>query len=287
MIPVVLYKETCVRNRAVLIVLVSSLLLGLSPLSADSVIQRGTDVFITAGDGKTFYDFSHNPIPAGFFCERSKVFTDRVEFKGLPLATKAPGNLWGADTVIERLDNAIFDDKGVGVTRLQFRALSLVSTAPVKTPCGAFHVYVSLAGKQRVTRMRIRRTEEGGGNFTAPLAVDVRMTFIPVKPARAQNTRKLEIKAGITFPAQPLPWRFRSGVQANKIGAVVVDTDGNLAPDTLVPGTSNFAAGQSPGPQGGGPNCCSVLTCHYGGTGEEHCYYPIPEGCDHVMLCDM
>jgi hypothetical protein len=280
-----------VRNRTVFMVLVSSLLLGLSPLSADSVVRRGVDVFTTVGDGKTFYDFSHNPIPAGFFCERSKAFTGRVEFKGLPLATKVPGALWGADTVIERLDNAAFDAQGVAVTRLQFRALSLVSTAPVKTACGAFHVYVSLARKQRVTTMRIVRTQEGGGHFIAPLAVDVRMTFIPVKPVGIKTLRKLELTAGFTFPAQSLPWSFRSGAQTRKIGAVVVDTDGNLAPDTLLPGVSNFAAGRSPerlqGAEWGG-DCprCAVYTCH-DADGEEHCYTepPVP-GCPIVDYCD-
>jgi hypothetical protein len=276
-----------VRNRIVFMVLVSSLLLGLSPLSADSVIQRGFDVFTTVGDGKTFYDFSRNPIPAGFFCERSKAFTGRVEFKGLPLATQTPGALGGADTIIERLDNAAFDEKGVGVTRLRFRALSLVSSAPVKTACGAFHVYVSLAGKQRVTTMSILRTQEGGGTFTAPLAVDVRMTFIPVKPAQTRNTRKLELKADFTFPAHPLPWSFRSGVRAKKTGAVV-DTDGDLAPDTLISGTSNFAAGRSPELQWGWENCpsCATYTCHSAGTEEEHCYSDVPSNCLDVPICN-
>jgi hypothetical protein len=284
-------RETCVRNRIVLIVLVSSLLLGFAPLSADSVVQRGVDVFTTVGDGRTFYDFSHNPIPAGFFCERSKVFTDRVAFKGLPLATKTPGALWGADTVIERLDNATFDAQGVGVTRLQFRALSLVSTAPVKTACGAYHVYVSLAGKQRVTTMKILRTQEGGGTFIAPLAVDVRMTFIPVKPVQARAAKKLELKAGFTFPSQSLPWSFRTEGQARKIGAAVVDTDGNLAPDTLIAGTSNFAAGRSPdrnpAAEWGGGECpsCAVITCH-DADGEEHCYTePRVPGCPIVDYC--
>jgi hypothetical protein len=108
-----------------------------------------------------------------------------MAFKGLPLTTQVAGQLWGADTVVERLDDTIFDDKGIGVTRLQFRALSLVSIAPIKTACGAFHVYVSLAGPQRVTTMNIVRTQEGGGNFAGPLAVDLRMKFIPV---RSENT---------------------------------------------------------------------------------------------------
>lgn len=287
--PFLFHEETCVRNRTALIMLVSSLLLGLSPLSADSVIQRGVDVFTTAGDGRTFYDFSQNPIPAGFFCERSKAFTGRVDFKGLPLATKTPGGLWGADTIIERLDDATFDAKGIGVTRLRFQALSLVSVAPVKTACGAYHLYVSLAGKQRVTTMKILRTQEGGGTFTAPLAVDVRMTFIPVKPERVKSTKKLEIKGAFTFPAHPLPWSFRPGAQTRKIGPVLVDTDGNLAPDTLVPGTSNFAAGQSPvrlqAAEWGDCPGCAVYTCH-AGDGEEHCYWePPPPGCVDVPIC--
>ncbi len=41
------YEEIFVRSRTVLIMLVSSFLLGLTPLFADSVIQRGADVFTT------------------------------------------------------------------------------------------------------------------------------------------------------------------------------------------------------------------------------------------------
>ncbi|HEV2844712.1 MAG TPA: hypothetical protein VG477_07690, partial [Thermoanaerobaculia bacterium] len=81
------------RNRSILAALVCSLLLGLSPLAADPVIERGIDIFTTPADGTTYYDFANSPIPAGFFCKSSKVFTGRVAFKGLPLATGAPGQL--------------------------------------------------------------------------------------------------------------------------------------------------------------------------------------------------
>lgn len=277
------------RNRTIFALLASSLLLGLSPLAADSVIHRGIDVFTTAGDGRTFYDFSHTPIPAGFFCERSKAFTGRVAFKGLPLVTKTPGALRGADTVVERLDDAAFNDEGVAATRLQFRALSLVSNAPVKTACGAYHVYVSLVGKQRVTTMKILRTQEGGGHFIAPLAADVRMTFIPVKPVQGRPTKKLALEAGFTFPAQSLPWSFRVEGQARKIGAAVIDTDGNLSPDTLIPGSSNFAAGQSPEhiqANLGWEECpsCAIWTCHTA-EGHEHCYSYVPPHCLEVPIC--
>lgn len=276
------------RNRSVLTVLVPSLLLGLSPLSADPVIQRGVDVFTTPGDGRTFFDFSYNPVPAGFFCKGSKAFIGRVAFKGLPLATAIPGQLRGADTVIERLDDAVFDDKGIAVTRLQFRALSMVSIKPIKTSCGAFHVYVSLDGRQRVTTMNILRTQEGGGNFVAPLAVDGRITFVPVKPARNKSARKLELPASLTFPASPIPWSLSEGGMAKGIGATVVDTNGDQVPDTLLPGTSNFAPGRSPSllttTKSWGCPTCAQYTCH-AAEGHEHCYIePPPPGCPYVAL---
>ena len=283
------------RNRSVLAVLVFSLLLGLSPLAADPVIHRGIDVFSTLGDGTTYYDFVHSPITAGFFCKGSKPFTGRVTVKGLPLATGAPGQLWDADTVIERLDDAVFDEKGIATTRIQFRALSLVSTAPIKTACGAFHVYVSLGGKQRVTTMDIYRTQEGGGNFVAPLAVNTRVTFIPVKPVRNKAARKLELAADFTFPATPLPWSFAAGARAKGMGSVIVDTNGDLTPDTLLPATSNFSPGSSPDYfmskyyYGGCPDPCTmgIPTCHTDpSTGKEHCTYPTwPYYCGDMPYC--
>jgi len=263
-----------VKSRKILVTLVCSLLLGLSPLAADTVIERGTDVFTTMGSGKTFYDFADNPIPAGFFCKGSKAFTGRVAFKGLPLATETPGQLGGGDTVIERLDDAAFDTNGVARTRIQFRALSLVSIDPVKTGCGAYHVYVSLAGQQRVTSMRILRTQEGGGTFAAPLAVDARMMFIPVKPAR-KAARKLELMGKFTFPGNAVPWSFATGAIAKRVGDMVVDTNGDQAPDTLVSGSSNFLPGRDPR-QAMNKACCREYVCHAESSGKEHCYWAAP-----------
>jgi hypothetical protein len=210
MLAVLWDKEVCVRNRNILAVSIVSLLAGLSPLAAETSIQRGIDVFATTANGTSYYDFAKNPIPAGFFCEGSRAFTGRVALKGLPLATGEPGQMGSTDTIIERLDDAEFDADGVAVTRLQFRALSLVSIAPVKTVCGSYHVYVSLAGKQRVTTMTIYRTEEGGGNFVAPLAVNARLTFIPVKPLTTKNARTLALTGSFTFPASPFPGASRA-----------------------------------------------------------------------------
>lgn len=264
------------RNKSVLAALVATLLLGVSPVTADPVIERGIDVFTTTANGKTFYDFAHRPIPAGFFCKGSAPFTGRVTLKGLPLETEVPGQLKGGDTVVERLDDAAFDTNGVAVTRVRFRALSMVSVAPIKTSCGAFHLYVTLAGKQRVTTMRIHRTHENGGSFRAPLAADVRLAFVPVQGKAA---RKLELAGSVTFPGKPIPWSLAGSPSANakRIGPAVVDTNGDLTPDTFLAGTSNFAPGWAPDrilPKGGTCSVCEPETCHdY--DGEQHCTGPI------------
>ena len=158
------------KSRGTLLALAVLLLAGASHAATGPVIQRGVDTFTTTSNGTTFYDFAKSPIPAGFFCKGSPAFTGRVAFRGLPLETGISGQLRNADTVIERLDDAAFNENGVAVTRIQFKALSLVSTAPIRTGCGAYHIYVKLNGPQRVTTMKIYRTEQDGGHFAAPLA---------------------------------------------------------------------------------------------------------------------
>jgi hypothetical protein len=253
-----------------------------SPLTAaETVIHRGIDTFTTTANGTTFYDFAQNPIPAGFFCKSSAAFTGRVTLKGLPLETGAPGQLHGADTVIERLDDATFDASGTAVTRLQFRALSLVSISPIKTACGSYHVYVTLNGKQRVTTMRINRTQEGGGDFVAPLAVNAKMTFIPVKAPQGKSARKLELMGSFTFPARPTPWSTTGGASSKRLGgSVLVDTNGDLKPDTVLAGSSNFWPGWSPnGLDRMTKGCmqCEPYDCSHidPTTGKQHCTGPV------------
>jgi hypothetical protein len=174
---------------------------------------------------------------------------------------------------VERLDDAVFDVRGTAVTRIRFRALSMVSIAPIKTACGAFHVYVSLAGEQPVTTMRIFNTQKNGGNFVAPLVGKTRLSFIPVKAPRIRSSRKLELTSSIAFPGKSLPWSFTGGSIKRQIGTAVVDTNGDLTPDTLLFGTSNFwpgwqpQAGTSPQVQG---ECQICQVCHASG-GEAHC----------------
>jgi hypothetical protein len=155
------------------------------------------------------------------------------------------------------------------------RALSLVSIAPIQTACGAYHVYVTLGGKQRVTMMSIYRTQENGGSFVAPLAVDTRMTFIPVR-ARSKGARTLELARGLTFPPRSLPWTLTASAQRTGSSPVVVDTDGDFKADTVLPGTSNFSSGhlaenRTLNKLDQSLSCCPV--CHEDG-GCQHCYVP-------------
>jgi len=241
------------------------LLLGMCHLViADPAIKPGIDVFTTVGRGFTYYDFSKKPIPASFFCDSSSTFTGRVALRGLPLETGIPGQLRNTDTIVERLDEAVFDADGVAETRIRFRALSMVSVAPIKTSCGAFHVYVTLDGKQPVTKMRIERSAPNGGTFSAPLAGNVRLTFVPV---RGKSSRRLELKGSVNFPGKPIPWTVPDDKALRPLGSAIVDTNGDLRPDTRLPGTSNFMAGYSPEAKAYPPCVC---TCH-ANDGEEHC----------------
>ncbi|HXU32758.1 MAG TPA: hypothetical protein VN851_19485, partial [Thermoanaerobaculia bacterium] len=121
--------------------------------SVTRVIHSGLDGWATPGDGSTFTDFSHNPLPAGFFCVSSEPFAGRIEFKGSPLATGQGKTLGNADTLVQRLDDAHFDRRGISSSRIQVRALQLVSTKPVKTSCGDFNAKVVLNGDQPTTKM--------------------------------------------------------------------------------------------------------------------------------------
>lgn len=227
------------RKTVLLFALV--LLMAGSAFAADRVIRGGSDLWTTPADGGTFADFGFEPIPAGFFCEGSTAFTGRISFKGVPLVTDEPGILGTTDTIIERLDDAAFNKRGVAETRIQVRALSLESIRPFKTSCGVYKASVSLSGEQPVTSMRIIRDDAKGGRFVAPLVLNTRITFTPLGPARRYGKR--ELLQTVRFDASPNSWTGGTGGggRLETKAAIFVDTDGDQTPDGWVPATSNFA----------------------------------------------
>jgi hypothetical protein len=209
-------------------------------LALDGTIYNGIDLWTTQ-EG-TFVDFSVNPLPAGFFCQRSEPFAAKVGFQGVPLATGVPGALGRTDTIVQRLDNAVFNKRGVAFTRIQLRAMSFESIGPIKTACGLFKATVTLDGEQPITRMKIVRENAQGGRFFAPISVNVKISFTPIgRPA----TEPLELHKSVRFPALlNQRWVNLQAQAPNQVkGFVLVDTDSDRVPDTFLPGTSNFGVG--------------------------------------------
>jgi hypothetical protein len=246
------------------------ILASLTAMASDHVITNGIDPWITAGNGRTFSDFSKNPIPAGFFCASSAPFAEKVPYRGVPLTTGVPGILSKTDTIIQRLDDATFNSQGVAVTRIQVRALQFEGVTPIKTSCGLFKVNVTLNGEQPVTRMKIVRQSEQGGIYVAPIAVNIKIVFTPVG---RRTTEALELYREFRFPPTPnAKWTFEAGKgSARPTGMVLVDTDADRQPDTYLPGTSNFAAGWAAASQSGLEKVLQpVITCHQYADGQ-HC----------------
>lgn len=148
-------------------------------------IPTGVDYWQTLSGGATAYDFSSDPIPAGFFCKSSKPFTGRVSFEGVPLRSEPAGILGTTDTIIERLDDAVFDHTGTAKIRIRGRALSLVGTEPLKTSCGRFKVTAELTENQPESPMVFHRVDKSGGTFDAQLRMQVRVNFTNLATGKA------------------------------------------------------------------------------------------------------
>jgi hypothetical protein len=246
-----------------------------SAFAADRAIQNGIDVWSTAGDGSTFVDFAQTPIPAGFFCPGSAPFTAKVAFQGVPLVTDNLKTLGNTDTIVQRLDDAVFNKRGTAVTRTQVRALSLKSVTPLETGCGKFDATVRLDGVQPITQMVIHRENEKGGTFAGPLWLNVKVSFTPV--GRAASRETLEVPLAVRFRDNvQYPWRAKS-ITPELTGFLRVDTDGDGVLDTYLPGTSNFFAGvlSTQGKPGARGQEKSYTVCH------------LSNGCQHCTTCDL
>lgn len=239
------------HSRALLVLTLLSLV-ALPAAALEDVLYQGVDLWATP-DGGSLVDFTEDPIPADFFCPGSQPFQDRVMLTGVPLVT-ADGSLRTTDTIMRRLDDAVFGVDGVAETRLQIAALSLKSMEPVQTRCGTYDVWVSLAdGPQPITTMRIYRTYEFGGYFITPLALKASITFLPARDTTALGLAEagsgpLELVRELYFPADGdgnHKWAYRSLVDGFEHPSPLQVRIGRPGAEELLtlPGTSNFAAG--------------------------------------------
>jgi hypothetical protein len=248
-------EEAMTSSRTAFLVTACALVLLAAPaLAGGTVIYSGVDLWQTPANGSTVVQFASNPIPAGFFCSGSAPFTGRVELKGVPLVTSPAGAFGNADTIMQRLDDAVFDADGVAQTRIQFKALSLASVRPIKTACGPFHVAVSLTGGEQPisSDMTIVREAEGGGYFATSFDADFKITFTRAKELgrldfKARGLERFEFLWSATMTGTHT-WAYKPGTgEKQRPGYVTVDTDGDFSPDTYLPGPSNFAVGWTAG----------------------------------------
>ncbi|HEX4953939.1 MAG TPA: hypothetical protein VF017_11165 [Thermoanaerobaculia bacterium] len=229
------------RSRLILLTLALSLLAA-PTFAADSVIVAGIDLFRTLGNGNTHTSFADEPLPAGFFCSGSEPFTGDIAFRGVPVTTLEKGALGRTDTIVQRLDDAVFDEAGVAHTRVQVRAMEFVGLKPIRTKCGLYGVRLTLEGEQPITNMKIIREHEWGGRFEAPIHVNVKLTFHPL---HAQAGEAVEVVRPVRFAANKAArWTDRPGTAGRvHTEAVVLDLDRDGIFELELPGTSNFAAG--------------------------------------------
>ncbi len=267
--------------------LVLLVLLAAPAIAGSGIIHNGIDIWKTPGDGTSWVSFAEDPIPADFFCFGSAPFMGAIIWQGKPLVTSPPDALGDADTIIARLDDAIFDDKGIAVTRVRVDALSLVSTVPIQTRCGAFNAQAVLSGKQPTTEMVIQREGKAGGRFEAPLDLIVKLSFIPVdglgQPLELERKVSFLPGSGFFWSSKPQDLSKPKHVPLLDIGGfVLVDTDGNDKADTFLPGTSNFFPyGRTEGAdkqlqEVTVPVPCSP-GCHTAGGSSCHCPIPVEQ----------
>ena len=209
------------------------------PLVAIDSVPAGFDFWQTLGSGATQYGFQSDPLPAGFFCRNSKAFTGTIRFEGVPLASDPPGILGTTDTILERLDEAVFNQDGLAQSRVVIRALQLRGIDPVKTSCGTWRATAGLAGDQPISHMTFRRTSAFGGEFDADLRIKVNVVFTNVRSGETRRITRLvhlptTTATAIACQARPTtttttsPTRVHlvdQAVSATPISATTIDID--------------------------------------------------------------
>jgi hypothetical protein len=156
-------NRNALRNAAFVLFLVTLMAL---PAVAQT-IPPGKDFWVTPNNSQTDFTFPAGDVESLCGAPASTTWNHKVLLKGIP----ATGSDY--DTVVARLDKAVFDTTLQASTRIQVVELRFASAASQSTPCGTLDWTVGLAGQQAVTMMKLRRTSPTGGVFSADIAVSV------------------------------------------------------------------------------------------------------------------
>jgi hypothetical protein len=205
-------------------------------------IPAGIDTWQTIGGGATQMSFADEPIPADFFCEGASAFTGTIHFEGVPLATEPPGLFGRTDTIVARLDETTIEN-GRGFSRLQIKAMHLVSRNTIQTDCGLFTVNVGLAENQPITTIDYLMKSKSHGVFNADLVLTARMSFVNtedpsdvrVLDRTVHFTEFIHTPFYLTEPAADKPEIVRGKRTSNRAGeSFEVDSDADGQPDTVL-----------------------------------------------------
>lgn len=192
---------------------VGLVLVSLAALPALSqVIPADKDPWVTPANGQTVFTFGPGDVESLCGLPADPTWDHDVVLQGVPFAGT------DYDTVVARLDNAVFNASGVATTRAQVVALSFRSSAPTATPCGVFNWKVGLFGPQAVTKMVITRTTRTGGTFCTDIAVNAELQAFDLngnyKGSVFANILLDQASAGACTPwsFDPANGRFRPGI---------------------------------------------------------------------------
>ncbi|MES1242413.1 MAG: hypothetical protein ABUT39_12400 [Acidobacteriota bacterium] len=156
-------NKTAWRTTSVLLLLASFLAI---PALAQT-IPPGKDYWVTPNNGQTDFAFPSGDVESLCGQPASSTWNHKVVLRGVPAAGS------DYDTVVSRLDTAVFNSSLLAQTRIQVAALNFASASPQATPCGTLTWTVGLSGSQAVTLMKLRRISATGGLFSADIAVSV------------------------------------------------------------------------------------------------------------------
>ena len=137
------------------------------PAAAQPSIPPGPDYWVTRADSQTVFGFPEGDVES--LCGLGPVagWNRKVTLKGIPAAGS------DYDTVVQRIDKAVFDTAGNAQTRIVLKHLAFASINAHNTPCGVLNWRVRNFGNQTVTLMKLRRLTSKGGIFSADIAVNV------------------------------------------------------------------------------------------------------------------
>lgn len=216
---------------------VLALLLAL-PAAGLERIAPGFDLWVTPADGSSYTDFAAHPIPAGFFCPGSAPFTGKVAMRGRPMSKE----LGSIDTVVERLDEGVFDAKGRATVRLRLKAIQLESLSPIRTSCGDFQLRAHLEGEQPITSMVVTKTSADAGFLRSTLALNLRLEFVPI----GRQGAVLSLSQAVAFPrSAPIPWVNVPNAKYTS-SAAWLDISGDGKADAQIPLGGTFLVGYHP-----------------------------------------